>query len=124
MPSQRVTIPGHRSTGAVHPHTFHCGIWAATHHRNLGTREGHFRVILPCEHGVMVGMMKQSQCLHLERSKENIPIPAGRAGTAQWLLQHHLMWSSAMSTIPKALPTDTRIGKASGEIPAGARCCG
>lgn len=50
--------------------------------------------------------------------------PSRKGRTAQWLLQHHLMWSSAMSTIPKALPTDTRIGKASGEIPAGARCCG
>lgn len=84
--SQRVTIPGHTSTGAIPPQTFHCGTWADTHHRDLGTQEGHSRVTPPCEDGVMVGMMKQSQCLNVERSKENIPIPGGRAGTAQWLL--------------------------------------
>lgn len=80
---------GNRSTGAIHPHTC-SGTWADTH---LGTPEGHSRVIPPWEEGVRVVMMKQSQCLNLERSKEHIPIPAEG--------QHHLTWSSAMSTCLK-----------------------
>lgn len=89
-----------RSTGATHPHPC-CGTQADTH---LGAPEGHSRVIPPWEEGVMVLMMKQSQCVNLERPKENIPIPAGRAAAPHVEPCHE--------HIPEA-EHDTRAGKAS-----------
>lgn len=130
-PSHGVTIPGHRSTGAIHSHPC-CGTWADTHITQTWALRRASQSYSAWEHGVMVAMVKQSQCLNLERSKENVPIPAGRAATAQWLLQHHLMWSSAMSTIPKAehVPLTPGLEKAAERpwlVPAAvdnSECCG
>lgn len=58
----------------------------------------------PWEEEVMVLMMKQSQCLNLDRSKENVPIPAGRAAPPHMELCHE--------HIPKG-ECDSRAGKAS-----------